>query len=63
MGLSYEALAEEAALGGDWRMVLQHVARARNDAKSDVTLGLALDDLERDAKAQLARKKEADSLF
>ena len=57
-GLSYEALAEEAALHGDWRGVIQHVARARGDAKSDPALGLALDDLERDAKAQLKNKKD-----
>lgn len=63
MGLSYEALAEESALAGDWRTVLQHVARARVDAQHDPALALALDDLERDAKAQLKRKKEADSLF
>ncbi len=63
MGLSYEALAEEAALGGDYRMVLQHVARARVDAAKDPSLALALDDLERDAKAQLTEEKEKDSLF
>lgn len=63
MGQSYEALAEEAALGGDWRMVLQHVARARADAATDPALSLALDDLERDAKTQLARRKEQESLF
>ena len=60
---SYEALAEEAALNGDYKMVLQHVAHARSDPKIDPSLALALDDLERDAKAQLTRKKDANSLF
>ena len=54
-GLSYEALAEEAALNGDWRTVIKHVARARADAKTDAALALSLDDLERDAKAQLQK--------
>ena len=62
-GLSYEALAEEAALSGDYRLVIQHIARARADSKNDPSLGLALDDLEREAKAQLARKREEKSLF
>jgi predicted Zn-dependent protease len=63
MGASYEALAEEAALSGDYRTVLQHVARARTYAKNDPSLALALDDLERDAKEQLSERKKADSLF
>ena len=63
LGMSYEALAEEAALHGDYRTVIQHVVRARQEAKNDAALMLALDDLERDAKAQLKRKKEAKSLF
>ncbi len=58
MGLSYEALAEEAALHGDWRGVIQHIARARADGTADG----ALDDLERDAKTQLKKKKD-DSPF
>ena len=58
IGLSYEALAEEAALRGDYRSVIQYVARARVDAKSDPSLGLTLDDLERDAKSQLENKND-----
>ncbi len=57
LGLSYEALAEEAALNGDFKTVLQHVARARQDTKGDSSLALQLDDLEREAKAQLKEKK------
>ncbi len=58
LGLSYEALAEEAALNGDYKTVLQHVARARQEASADSALALQLDDLERDAKAQITRKKD-----
>lgn len=58
LGLSYMALAEEAALGGDYKTVLQHVARAKEQAKDDPTLGLLLADLQHDAEAQLAKKKE-----
>ncbi len=63
LGLSYEALAEESALKGDYKTVLQHVARARSFAKNEPALGLLLDDLERDAKAQIKRKREADDVF
>ncbi len=63
VGRSYEALAEEAALNGDYKSVIQHIARARPDAANDSALALELDDLERDAKAQLEKKKEADSIF
>jgi len=62
-GPSYHALAEEAALSGDWRTVLQHSARARQSANDDPALTSALDDLEREAKAQLEKKKKEDSLF
>lgn len=62
LGLSYMALAEESALAGDYRTVLQHVARAREQAKGDTSLELLLSDLQRDAQAQLNRKKE-DNLF
>lgn len=58
LGLSYSALAEEAALSGDYRTVLQHVARARDLAKDDPSLMLLLDDLKRDAQAQLEKKKQ-----
>ena len=58
LGLSYMALAEESALGGDYRTVLQHVARAREQAKGDPSLELLLSDLQRDAQAQLEKKKE-----
>ena len=63
LGLSYEALAEEAALNGDYRSVLLHVARARQDAKADASLSLLLDDLEHDAKAQLEEKKNREKIF
>jgi predicted Zn-dependent protease len=63
LGASYAALAEEAALNGDYETVLQHVARARRDAGNDAALGLQLDDLTNEAKAQLAKKKEAESPF
>ncbi len=63
LGASYAALAEEAALAGDYETVLQHTARARGSAGNDASLTLQLDDLERDAKAQLDKKKNADSLF
>lgn len=62
LGLSYLALAEEAALSGNYREVLQHVARAREAEGNDPGLALKLDDLERDAKAQL-NKKKGDGLF
>ena len=58
LGLSYEALAEEAALNGNYKTVLQHVARARTFSANDSSLRLLLDDLERDAKAQLADKEK-----
>ena len=63
MGLSYMALAEEASLSGDYKTVLQHVARARTYTSDDPSLALKLDDLERDAKAQLKAQKESGSLF
>ena len=63
LGQSYEALAEEAALNGDYHTVLQHTARARLNAGNDTSLTLQLDDLEREAKAQLEEKKKADSPF
>ncbi len=62
LGLSYEALAEEAALNGDYEAVVQHVARARSNAGGDESLLLQLDDLARDAKAQLEKKKN-ESVF
>jgi predicted Zn-dependent protease len=62
LGQSYAALAEEAVLNGDTEGVLQHVARARTQAQNDPSLLLQLDDLERDAKAQLEKKKN-DSPF
>lgn len=58
LGLSYTALAEESALEGDYKMVLQHVARARELGRGDRQLLLLLDDLQRDAETQLAKKKE-----
>lgn len=58
LGLSYMALAEEAMLGGDYKTVLQHVARAKDQAKNDRSLTLLLSDLQRDAEAQLEKKKE-----
>lgn len=58
LGLSYSALAEEAALQGDYKTVLQHVVRARSLAQNDHSLLLVLDDLQRDAEAQLDKKKE-----
>ena len=63
LALSYEALAEEAALNGDYQGVLQHIARARQNAQSDPSLNLLLDDLEHDAKAQIAAKKERGKIF
>lgn len=63
LGLSYEALAEEAALSGDYETVIQHVSRARSNAGNDTALRLQLDDLEREAKAQLEKKKQEESLF
>lgn len=63
LGLSYEALAEEAALQGDYKTVLQHVARARTFAKGEPSLGLLLDDLEHDAKEQLKHKNDENSVI
>ncbi len=63
LGKSYQALAEEASLDGDYKGALQHLARARSYAKDEPNLGLALDDLESDVKAQLERKKEEESPF
>ena len=63
LGLSYEALAEEAALNGDYEGVIQHVARARANAGNDQSLRLQLDDLQSDAKAQLEKKKNDESIF
>lgn len=60
MGSSYLALAEEAALGGDYKGVLQHTARARGYADTDPGLELKLDDLERDAKTQWKQKNQGD---
>ena len=58
LGFSYMALAEESALAGDYKTALQHVARARQDAKNDNILTLKLDDIERDAKTQLKDQRE-----
>lgn len=58
LGLSYMALAEEASLAGDYKTVLQHVARAKGQAQGDASLQLLLSDLQRDAQAQLQKKKE-----
>lgn len=63
LGFSYAALAEEAALNGDLNGVFQHIARARKDTSNDSTLLLELDDLERDAKNQLEKRKKQDSIF
>lgn len=63
LGRSYEALAEEAVLSGDYKGALQHLARARTYANDDPGLALALDDLEHDAKAQLEEKKKQESPF
>lgn len=60
LGPSYLALAEEAALGGDWKTVLQHTSRARQYTNDDPGLALKIDDLERDAKAQLKQSKKND---
>jgi hypothetical protein len=43
--------------------VLQHSARARSNAGNDSALILQIDDLERDAKAQIEKKKKSESLF
>lgn len=58
LGPSYLALAEEAALGGNYKTVLQHTARARSYASADPALELKLDDLERDAKEQLKQQNQ-----
>lgn len=58
MGNSYYALAEEAALGGNYRTVLQHVSRARTYPDTDEGIMLKLDDLERDAQTQLKARKQ-----
>lgn len=63
LGRSYEALAEEAVLDGDYKGALQHLARARTYASDDPGLSLTIDDLEHDAKAQLEQKKKDESLF
>lgn len=63
LGLSYEALAEEAALAGDYETVIQHVARAKANAGNDGSLRLQLEDLEREAKAQLEKKKKEETIF
>jgi predicted Zn-dependent protease len=63
LGLSYLALAEESALEGDYETVIQHVSRARNLDQKDGNLRLQLEDLERDAKAQIERKKKEESVF
>jgi predicted Zn-dependent protease len=63
LGLSYLALAEESALEGDYETVMQHVSRARTLATNDANLRLQLDDLERDAKAQMERKKKEESIL
>lgn len=58
VGLSYQALAEEAALNGDWRGVIQHVARARADDSPNAPQATALDDLLQEAKTQLNKKSD-----
>lgn len=63
LGLSYAALAEESALTGDYKSMIQHVARARMHATGDNSLTLQLDDLADDAKTQMEKKKKEDSLF
>lgn len=59
MGMSYLSLAEESALGGNYKEVLQHTARARGYADEDPSLVLKLEDLERDAKAQLKQQNQS----
>lgn len=63
VGLSYAALAEEAALNGDLDGVIQHVSHARTRAGNDAALLLQLDDLERDAKEQIKNKKKEESVL
>ena len=63
LGLSYMALAEESALEGDYKTVLQHVTRARESTRGDRSLSLVIDDIERDAKEQMRRKEKEDALF
>jgi predicted Zn-dependent protease len=58
LGSSYAALAEESALEGDHKTVLQHVARARGLVEKNSATALALDDLEREARAQLKEKNK-----
>jgi predicted Zn-dependent protease len=57
LGESYLALAEESALGGNYKMVLQHISRARGYG-DDSSLALRLDDLERDAQTQLKEQRK-----
>ncbi|MBN8542872.1 MAG: M48 family metalloprotease [Alphaproteobacteria bacterium] len=62
LGTSYAALAEEAALQGDFETVLQHVKRARSHVQGESAIALQIDDLERDAREQLIEQKK-NSLF
>lgn len=60
LGPSYLALAEEAAVTGKYKEVLQHAARARSYGGDDPSLDLKLDDLERDARMQLKQQNRRD---
>jgi predicted Zn-dependent protease len=62
LAASYAALAEESALQGNHEVVLQHVKRARGLVERDSAIALQIDDLDRDAREQLKKKKE-NSLF
>jgi len=63
LGESYLALAKEAASNGDNEMVIQQVERARKTLPKGSPAFLEADDLERDAKEQMRKQKEAGSLF
>ncbi len=63
LGESYLALAKESASNGAHEEVIQHVTRARGLLPKDSPSLLEADDLERDAKEQIRKQTEAESIF
>lgn len=63
LGKSYMAIANEFALEGKYEDVVQQVKRAKPLLKGDEAALLAADDLSRDAKEQIRKREEAESIF
>ena len=63
LGKSYLAIANEFALSGKYEDVVQQVERAKPLLQADPVSLLAADDLARDAREQIRKREDAESLF